>query len=365
MEKSEPGTTWVVVRSERELSPILVPLQPEAAGKSAMRVSDPGPKCQAECQAAALLHVRRERPVAVLLSADGQLLRLHIPATGRILTYWENPDLSECHFAVAGSPQLFTLSLRSVAGQVIAQAHAHGEEVVVVDDRFDSRPVYVARIAPSGAFPCAGQFEVDLHRLTALDETAACEHYRAIFAQGSVKPRFDDGIPFRYSRAYCEVVAHAVARYFRSQRLVVGKAWAFAKDKQVLAVPLTTSRRQCRERWAFHVAVVARQQDGEDLWVFDPTSRLERGVVSFAEWQAAFGNGLGSVHLTRPDAYTLDCNARVSSCSRKRPCFDTGHDDELDEALMIARCALSCVSQIEGCPPYECEGWEFELPDCR
>jgi glutaminase-like protein len=234
---------------------------------------------------------------------------------------------------------------------------------VVVDPWFDGRPAHVQPLTGVALAKCPGQFAMDVADLAALNAREACGLYDEIFRQESMCP-YKSGLPFRYSHAFCEVVAHAVRRCLQAKGLTVGKAWAFAKPRQAMTIQ-TTSRRSCQDRWWQHVAVVARSADAAgDLWVFDPNSRLERGVASFAEWKQTLGPNLGRVHLRRADAYCLEPDDRPD-VDLDAPCFREGDDDELDEALDIARCTLGCFAAHYGRPPFDdCKGFPKSLPDC-
>jgi hypothetical protein len=358
---------WVLVTSEHDLPPSL-PQPIRLATPTALAVSaaaeeertDPGSRCVGYCLNGARFQLRSARPVALLLSGSGAVLRLRIPFTGRVVERWED-ECGTCYFKMARAPQPFSVPARSPFVDLVAAAEAQAAEVTVVDPLFDGTAALVETWrGATSSVSCDEDFVLDPDALSVLDERNACRVYKSIFDAESVAP-FDDGLPFRFSRGFCDVVAQAIARRLTTAGMTVGKAWAFSRRRTVMTLQ-TSSRTQCAQSWWFHVAVLAKRPDG-GFWVFDPTSRLERGVTTFETWKTGFGPNLGPVRLTSADAYYHGCD-RQSTCDIDHPCFSTGGDIELDEELKIARCSLRCVSEIEGPPPYSRCGWNIALPDC-
>ena len=342
---SETATRWVVVSTERELVAIVpaAPLDPQAA----LGRRDPVDRCIQHCMGAALLRVRRGRPVALLLSETGGLLRMRIPAVGRINRAWTDRVGRFC-FTLAGWQVLFTLDQTATAWISAVNTGLESREgVLVVDQRFDGR---VAFLQPWAVSPgCDQEFEIQPRRISAITKQRANELYSSIFARDSKDP-YDEGLPFRFSPAFCNTVAHAVVEALAAEGVAAGKAWAFAKSKKQFVIR-TTSRRSCRQAWVFHVAAIVRSSHaGGGWWVLDPTSNLDGGVLSMDQWLALFGQALGRVRLTRSEAYRL-----VDDDPRRRIlCFDEHTTGESYEDLMVARCSLACLAEAEGHPPHRC-----------
>jgi len=320
---------------------------------------DPGWACIDFCKNAALTRVRDKRPVAFLVSESGEPLQLRMPSTGRVLATWEAND-ALC-FAVTRRQQPFSVPSASPFVQMISAAESALTHILVVDPLFDGAAAYVAPWLPLEQPPCGDDFTLDTGTLTAIDAREACVLYRSIFDEEAMPP-YERGLPFRFSAGGCDTIAQAVARRFENRGLVVGKAWAFSKRRRVMTIQVS-SRRGCRQDWWFHVAVVVRQRGANGLWVFDPNSRLEQGVTTLDDWKRDFGPNLGPLHLTTAKAYFHGCDHQ-SACDIQHPCFSTGDDAQLDEELKIYRCALGCLSRVEGCPPHECPGSSIQLPDC-
>lgn len=353
------GAKWIIVRNEHDLSDALT-RSDEAVLALKKSFTDPDERCRQHCLGAARLMVQRGNPVALLISPSIDILQLRIPAVGRVVARWDNGD-GTSSFCLPRSQQPFSVLSGSPMDRLVASAEETGSEILVVDARFDGGVVHIEScVSPARLVSCDDEFALDVNGLTALDEREACELYSAIFALESVPP-YQSGLPFRYSRRFCDVVAHSVAHFASGQGVTVGKAWAFARRGSTMTV-YTSSRRNCSQSWWFHVAAVARQKHGGGLWVFDPNLRLERGVTTDAHWQASLGKNLGHIHRTTADAYTLACEQ--ATCDIQNPCFAEEDPGELSEDLIIARCMLGCVSRLEGAAPHDCPGWDIELPEC-
>lgn len=336
---------WVVVSTEGELTAIVAaaPIGPEA---KARRPRDPADDCIHECMAAALLRVRRGRPVALLVTDSGFVRRLRIPAVGRISRSWTDRSGRFC-FTIAGWQTSFTLDraqspwIDTVNTSVVSRA-----TVVVVDSVFSGRVVFLQ--SWNDAATCETEFELEPRQISVITKRRANELYSRIFAKESRDP-YDEGLPFRFSAAFCNTVAHAVVEALAAEGVAAGKVWAFARPKRQFVIR-TTSRRTCRQAWVFHVAAIVRSSRAGGWWVLDPTSNLEAGVLSMDEWLALFGRALGRVRLTRSDAYRL-----VDDDPRRRIlCFDEHTAGESDEDLVVARCSLACLARLEGHPPHPC-----------
>ncbi len=352
---------WIVVTSEEALSPILSP--PQEAPANLITVADSiHDTCSEHCRDAALRLVREGRPVALLVSPPSQQLRrLRIPAVGRVFELWQEGE--EIYFKMSGSQQPFIVPANAPFAALVASALTEQMELVVVGSQFDGRVAYLQQWTSfAKQTPCDSEFKLDSKTLSELDAVEACELYRDIFLQESKHP-FLDGLPFRYSPSCCDTIAGAVALFAETQKLTVGKVWAFSGSRQFLKVN-TSGRRSCLESWWFHVAVVTRRKGG-GLWVFDPKLRLERGVTTYNKWKDSFGTNLGTVRFTTADAYILACSQ--TSCDTKHPCFFHRKRYSLETDLAAARCMLGCLCDVEGegeCPPYDFCGFPDELPDC-
>jgi hypothetical protein len=351
-----PHGGWRIVSTENELRQLVTFEGSDNVGGLADDVRD-GDGCTTRCMTSAIAAVRNNRPVALQFSDDGRLQRLRMPSRGRVVRLWKDAQ-GRVNFAMTGSQLVFRLvSLQIDAIDVVMNAVTTRGRIVVVDPLFDGWPVVVqAWNAAESKLRCSREFDLDLRDVSVLSKRKANEKYQTVFSLDSVRP-YKSGIPFRLSSAFCHAKAHAMAETIETAAINarVGKAWAFSKPNRAITIK-TTSRRSCHERWWFHVAVVVRShgRTGGGLWVFDPTTNLAGGVLSVDEWKRGFGDALGPVHLTRTEAYRLECDE--PGCEIDDPCFEPHTDGESFEDLKIARCNLACLAEEEGHPPHRCKG---------
>jgi hypothetical protein len=341
------GARWVVVNTK---APLLAALFPAPIVPLHDNDDDVADECIGKCQSSLLAQVRRRRPVALLFSRTGRLLRARIPAVGRVTRY--GPDRRGCFaFALTGSQLVFRIDPGGAnLESIIMDAARSRVALLVVDEPANERVTHL-QSWPMASVECE-EFPLDIARVSVMTKTKANDEYRKIFEMDS-RPPYLEGIPFRFCRGYCHATAQAVVDLLARASVRAGKIWAFAKRKRHFVIR-TSSRKSCRQAWWFHAAVVVRSKGstGGGLWVLDPTTYLERGVVSIDEWTAGFGGALSRVQLTAPEAYRLDCDEE--GCVGRPACFEGHLTGESDEELMIARCALDCLSDIEGPPPHLC-----------
>jgi hypothetical protein len=329
---------WVVVASETELAANLPVTLLSEKPPDDEREEDPTAKC-GDCLNAVFDAVKRHEPVALLISKSRGLLQIRFPATGRVRTAWRDPD-GRLNFGITGSPIAFTVPERSPLADVVAQSGKTG--ILVVDPDFDGVAAVVRPWKPAQPRGFCETFVLKLNQTTALSKEDANALYCEIFSRNSVPP-YSTGVPFRWAHSYCEAKAHYVTTVLGEKRIDAGKAWAIARDEDKLRIA-TTSRKTCEQEWLYHVAGVIRSDDadGSGVWVFDPTTSLEEGVLSMEEWQTRLGSGLGEVRLTTAEAY-FPCNDEE---------FERVLGTQMEASLGIARCLLKCRSKLDGDPPY-------------
>lgn len=355
------GSRWIVVNSRVELFGLFGAEHPAAAPDRASLLStlaskfDPRDRCIDRCLEGSLLQLERNRPLGLLVSPDQHIRSVRFPVTGRIARY-ANDGEKAVRFAIFGSPLEYEVpQAQHDLVKVLVDAHEKRTSILVLDPTLEGRPVLIQHFArPADQQPCLERLELNASAVSLVERAHADDAYGQVFAMDCVSP-YTSGIPFRFCRGYCHTTAAAVADALAAKGILVGKVWAFARPGALISIE-TTSNKQCRQKWWYHVAVAVRSsvKDAGGYLVFDPISNLKGGVLTLKEWQTHLGRGLGRVHFSSSNAYRLVCD--TPSCDTAHPCFESALEGESDEELKIARCSLGCLAESQGDPPFRCTG---------